>query len=222
MSAAEQEEHRAADRWKQRGLENAPLLGRRADAIDALRGVMALWVLFAHLVPWAAIAQGPDSAPWLLRAAFHYLERLFQPAYETHPAVLGFIVLSGYCIHRNGLRPHSPALRAFAIRRVFRIYPVYAVAIAVGLAGYSIAQLVSADKARWLSATEFLASGDVLVKAAGLQAFTPSLFRAAFQGNAPLQTVAVELWLYALYPAVMLWLLPATRRFGEAVLCAKL
>ncbi len=47
-------------------------------------------------------------------------------------------------------------------------------------------------------------------KLSGLAAFGPRVFLSAQQGNWPLDTVAVELWLYAAYP-----LLGIARRFGE-------
>jgi len=83
------------------GIADAPILGFRSPGIDVARGLLALWVLCAHLFAWSsALNQGNG----VLTAIFEWLGRLFQSNGETHPAVLGFIVLSGYCIHRTGFR----------------------------------------------------------------------------------------------------------------------
>ena len=88
----------------------------RSEGIDLLRAFFALWVLFAHLVPWAGLV---SDGSILLRFLFAGLGRVFQPAAETHPAVLGFMVLSGYCIHRNGFRRLEGSPKQDALRRFF-------------------------------------------------------------------------------------------------------
>src|ERR1700745_948071 len=50
-----------------------------------------------------------------------------------HRGVTGFVVLSGYCVHRNGLRRERDDVGGYALRRLLRIYPVYAVACFAGL-----------------------------------------------------------------------------------------
>src|SRR5436305_2043135 len=83
-------------------LTTAPQLRGRSGGIDAIRGLFALWVLLTHLIPWSVAVQGNDAVPNILRTSHDLLQQLFHPSIERHPAVLGFIVLSGYCIHRNG------------------------------------------------------------------------------------------------------------------------
>ena len=194
---------------------DARLSSRRSDGIDLLRVLLALWVLLAHLVPWTDAAQGAGTAPVALAWLMSGLRLLFQPTYETHPAVLGFIVLSGYCIHRNGFRRDRGDAIDYAIRRAFRIYPVYLLATAAGALLFLTALWVAPDVARTLSATTSLDAGCLAAKLVGLSAWLPSLHECAFQGNAPLATVLVEIWLYAVYPVLVVLVL---RRAPERVL----
>lgn len=85
-----------------------PMRRERSNGIDVLRAALALWVVVAHLTAWALLAQGADSVPMPLAVGMAFLQKLFQAHGELHPAVVGFIVLSGYCIHRAGLRTPVP------------------------------------------------------------------------------------------------------------------
>ncbi|MEO8186342.1 MAG: acyltransferase [Burkholderiaceae bacterium] len=184
------------------GLSNSVVRSTRAEGLDALRFVLAFWVLAAHVAGWAA------TAPMWFTGALRGLSNVFQPAFETHPAVLAFIVLSGYCIHRNGLRADSLAIGPYAIRRVFRIFPIYVLAAAIGvLAGV------------FFLADHSISAGGLTLKLIGISAIVPSLNAITYQGNAPLHTVMVEMWLYAAYPVVILFLLRGGR---ERVLWAAL
>lgn len=160
----------------------------RSQGIDALRAYFALWVLLAHAIPWAHYHQGETL---LLRAA-SIAQKLFQPTLEIHPAVLGFIVLSGYCIHKSGFR----SVESYARRRFFRIAPVYVLGIAAGVAGFLISHSP-------MSATAELSIGCLAAKLTGLPTFYPALRECTFQGNGPLHTVMVEIWLYAAYPLLL-------------------
>ena len=183
-------------------LARDPVRRDRSDGIDVLRGLFALWVVLAHLVPWSALAQGPEAVPQWLQAAMRLLIAVFQPSGELHPAVLGFIVLSGYCIHRAGLRaPAAGALGGYAIRRFFRIAPLYYLAIGAGIAGFVIASWRTPELAAALSGTSAIDSGCVAAKALAVSAVVPEVYQCGFLGNAPLATVLVEIVLYILYGA---------------------
>ena len=107
-------------------LAHDPLRRDRSDGIDVLRAIFALWVVLAHLVPWSVLAHGPDAVPHWIAELADLIQRVFQPIGELHPAVVAFIVLSGYCIHRAGLRaPGTGEIAGYAIRRFFRIMPLY-------------------------------------------------------------------------------------------------
>ena len=190
-------------------LIDLPLRAERAPAIDILRASFALWVLFSHLVPWARRAAGEPIA---LEPVVSTLVRLFQTQGETHPAVLGFIVLSGYCIHRNGLRRHAADLAGYAVRRSWRIVPVYLLATLAGVAVFEAGQSLAPALGAVLSGTRSIGADCLVVKLTGISAFLPALHECSFQGNAPLTTVMVEMWLYAAYPLVFALAL----RGGEA------
>ena len=169
-----------------------PVRRDRSPGIDCLRGLFALYVLFGHLLPWAAYTAGTTT---VFTHVNDWLTRVFQGHAETDPAVLGFIVLSGYCIHRNGLRADKFDVRAYAIRRAFRIVPVYVLGCVLGvvlLAG-------AGHTAHILTGTPAITVSGVLTKLTTISAVVPSRYAPSFQGNAPLVTVAAEMWLYAFY-----------------------
>ena len=182
------------------GIADAPILGFRSPGIDVVRGLLALWVLCAHLFAWSsALNQGNG----VLTAIFEWLGRLFQSNGETHPAVLGFIVLSGYCIHRTGFRRRGGSrIGSYATRRFFRIWPVYLLATLVGVTLFFAAHFANPQTALSLSGTARISAGCVLAKLSGASVFRPSLHLCSFQGNAPLTTAMVEEWLYILYAVV--------------------
>ena len=184
------------------GIAHDPVRRDRSDGIDLLRAVFALWVVLTHLMPWTIAAQGAGAAPVWLAGLMSSSTALFQGHGELHPAVLGFIVLSGYCIHRAGLRaPASRVVALYAVKRAFRILPVYYLGILVGLLGFAIASHRSALGAAALSGTRDIDPGCIMIKALAIGAVLPRSFECAFLGNAPLATVMVELVLYAAYAA---------------------
>lgn len=185
---------------------DGPLRSDRADALDVMRAVLAIWVMFAHVVPWSAYYVGAGPAPNWLADATLAVQKVFQSAGETHPAVLAFIVLSGYCIHRNGLRQNRTDIGAYALRRAFRIYPIYLLAILAGIAGWMISQAITLDPSREIAGTQSIEPLCVAAKAVGVVTVWPELHRCAFAGNAPLNTVMTEIWLYAAYPLILLGL----------------
>lgn len=178
----------------------------RSQNIDTLRFILAVWVVVTHLVPWIFAIQGPEAIPFALVWFTKKMEILFQSGGETHPAVLGFIVLSGYCIHRNGLRGHSKEVRAYLIRRFFRIYPVFFIASCFGFGLYYIASQINPDSVFSVSGTKELAFENMLRKLLTTEVLNPQDYFLSIQGNGPLQTVAAEMWLYALYP-IALWVI---------------
>jgi len=175
----------------------------RSAGIDILRAVFALWVIYAHVPDWAAYYQSRENvAPFVLETA-GFLTRIFQGNGETHPAVLGFIVLSGYCIHRTGFLSGG-SLGRYVVRRSFRILPVYFAAIAAGVAGFAITTQVLANPDIEVAGTAELSAGCIAAKALALPTVYQPLHRCAFQGNAPLNTVMTEIALYIVYPMLFL------------------
>lgn len=98
---------------------------RRAD-LDGLRAIAVTMVFLYHAVPAA-----PALAPHLSRVVIH-----------LNIGVQIFFVLSGFLIYGPFARAHLAATRpptpsGYAVRRAFRIYPAYWVALAVmGVLGW--------------------------------------------------------------------------------------
>lgn len=192
-------------------LLDLPMGTGRSQSIDALRAVFALWVLFAHVLPWADYYSHSVAAPPILQLIANSLIRIFQPPGETHPAVLGFIVLSGYCIHLAGLRNGNADLRSYAVRRLFRIYPVYLLAIVVGVFGFLMnAPFAAPDTV--VAGTSSIRPQCIASRVLALGAIYPPVVQCSLLGNAPLNTVMVEIWLYIAYPVL---LLGVARHYGE-------
>jgi peptidoglycan/LPS O-acetylase OafA/YrhL len=197
-------------------LTKEPLRRDRSDGIDALRALLAIWVMLAHLVSWVATVQGPAAEPGWLQAVMGYVLRLFQPVGELHPGVLAFIVLSGYCIHRAGLRENgSGQLAGYAIRLFFRIAPIYYIATCAGLIGIIVAGWKSPSFAAMLSGTTTIDSSCVAAKMLFLPAVYSGVYQCSYLGNAPLATVVVEVVLYVIYAAAFAGLV--WRRLERAV-----
>jgi peptidoglycan/LPS O-acetylase OafA/YrhL len=178
----------------------------RSNSLDFLRFFLAIWVIAAHFIPWAAYAQQPSIYASKLSQLLIYI---FQPQFETHPAVLTFIVLSGFCINKAyRFNSESFNLRQYIIRRFFRIYPLYILAIIIGAICFLYSLLINAELTTTLSGTQKLSFISLLVKSMCLPAVIPQLHLSQpyhhFAGNAPLSTVMVEIWLYALYPFILL------------------
>jgi peptidoglycan/LPS O-acetylase OafA/YrhL len=185
----------------------APISHKRSNGIDFLRGVLVIWVTVAHLIPWAAYVSGQREENFF-EVIMSWLIKIFQTNGETHPAVLGFIVLSGYCIHRNGARSNTDFNSLeYGLRRFFRIYPVYILATIVGVVFYFCSYEKISYMAVVLSGTAKIEFSCIAAKLTGISAFYPSLHLCVFQGNAPLITVMVETWLYVLYALVIVYLL---------------
>ncbi len=173
--------------------------------MDFLRGILSIWVMVAHLAIWAGVAG--QQIPEVILGVMKTLGIFFQPVGETHPAVVGFIVLSGYCIHRNGARRDQFSTLSYGVRRAFRIMPTYLLASLVGAAGFVYLAGVDLNAGRAITGTQQISMAGLLVKLLGISAFIPKLHYLSFQGNAPLTTVMVEIWLYVFYAIAIRYLI---------------
>lgn len=173
----------------------------RWERVDQLRGLAALAVVVCHLK--VSAYQGAPNLdgefwPWLaLVLGFGYL------------GVPLFFVISGFCIHLPHARalaraaPTAPDWKRFFVRRFWRLYPPYLVALFVALALWWVA----GSPIPWLAVTT--------------QALLVHTFHTAtFDGvNPPAWTLAVEAQLYLAYPVVF-WLiarLGALRALGSVL-----
>jgi peptidoglycan/LPS O-acetylase OafA/YrhL len=183
-------------------LASSPTVLTRSGGIDALRGVFALWVVLFHLMPVVERLRGGDAFPVPLRYFLGLVDQLTRSNNELHPAVLGFIVLSGYCIHRNGLRAPYQGIEQFGLRRCLRILPVFWLACLFPILTLHFDVVVSPALTQSIHSVTQLDPYCLLTKMTAIQALTPALFASATcpaQANGALLTVMVEIVLYAVY-----------------------
>ena len=180
--------------------------------LGVLRFVLALWVFLAHTVPWYAIVH-QHKLP-IIGKVMAILRKL-QSSGELHPAVIGFLVLSGYVISSSfEMKSNLPlaAIKKWAIRRVFRIYPIYLLGVAFGIIFWSLSK--SNKYNVLLSSTTHLNASCIAAKTTLISALTPLGYpNCALQGNSPLITAAAEMGLYAIYGVILIWLTKRTFRF---------
>ncbi|MDB6169518.1 MAG: Acyltransferase family protein [Verrucomicrobia bacterium] len=177
----------------------------RLWSLDVLRGACALAVFLCHWHLWSDFAPRGAFERFVrgfLENGYSAFVNLTWPTGGHHPAVICFFVLSGFCIHYPAAlrtldgQPH-PAWSVYFRRRFRRIMPAFWAACLLGL----IFVLV---EARHPSGSILLGEhatgspGEISLRFAGLSGFYP---REIFGGNYPLTTVAVEIVMYALYPA---------------------
>ncbi len=172
-----------------------PQMGR-IPQLDILRAVAALSVVWVHY--WSYPRDNlAVLVPWLaeLLSAGDRLLQVFWPRGWSHPGVILFIVLSGFCIHLpQAGRPERPGdTRAFFRRRFFRIYPVFLAALGLGF----FANLGVPPQSNIWVIPEPWSVGGLLASLAGLTAFWPG---PGPVGNTILHTVIAEMGLYVLYP----------------------
>ncbi len=157
----------------------APLFDHKADgrkvydyALEGLRGLAALWVAYSHI--------------------FFY-EKMLDPAYHptfplgfffnaAHGGILIFFTLSGYVIGITNQLPfsRSNAIR-YLLRRFIRLYPIYLVAIALGV--------LAVPTATWKTVL-----GNLFFLQAGVSALLP--------GNGVLWTLHYEVVYYIIFLGV--------------------
>ncbi len=104
------------DRPQPRAPDRAPARGRRLAWLDALRGIAALCVVYAHF--------GTRVLPQVHRAVYN----VFDPGLY---GVLVFFLVSGYIVPASLERRGS--VRTFWVSRLFRLFPLFVFAIAAVL-----------------------------------------------------------------------------------------
>ena len=180
-----------------------------SSGIESLRGIAASYVFLCHGIGWVLYAGVSDDAVvsrmllFILSKINVLVSAFFQHNGETNPAVLCFIVLSGYCINRNGFRHGSVFnVKKFIVKRFFRIFPVFIFSSIAGLLLFKYGVKLNEKLVIALTATQNVSFGNFLIKVFGISSFIPQLHGVSFQGNAPLATVMVEIWLYLLYACI--------------------
>jgi peptidoglycan/LPS O-acetylase OafA/YrhL len=160
--------------------------------IDQMRGIAILAVFAFHCLHPSF---GHDQLTWgrwfpdFFTAKKSFLAVL--PLTFGWAGVAIFFVVSGFCIHLSYLRHTAEDWRGFYIRRFFRIYPPYFVALIVFALLFPLSRLSFDTSFDWIQ----LASHLLLVH---------NLDERTFLGiNGAFWTIAIEAQLYLLYPVLL-------------------
>jgi len=183
----------------------------RLEALDGLRGLAALYVVYFHVI---AVASKPYTDA--LGKVGHLIAR---SAEHGHDAVVTFIVLSGFVLMLPAARAADGQLPGGLLdyfrRRVKRIIPAYYMALLIvlvlGLAwaialGARAGQTPTADMPNPFVSDASV--GGILSHFVLVQNFSRAWSIAL---DSPMWSVAVEAQIYVLMPLI---LLPVWRRFG--------
>lgn len=106
----------------------------RLEELDSLRGLAALSVVFSHFKLLLLSDTMHDWAP-LSRRVFISLA---YPVSAGHEAVILFFILSGFVLSIPALNLQAQRYQVFVIRRIFRIYLPYLVALIPAIFGAMI------------------------------------------------------------------------------------
>lgn len=173
---------------------------RHLPFIDDLRGLAILAVFVFHAL---GVAFGADKLPWLNWGRGWNVEKSFLavfPAQWGWAGVAAFFVVSGFCIHLNHRHWQEKGWKAFALRRFFRIYPPYFVALVIFRSVLLIRTgLIGMHEGGW---TGFTDAGYQMVA----HVFLVHNFDAHFyyRINPVFWSIAIEVQLYVLYPVLLL------------------
>ncbi len=167
----------------------------RIEWLDFLRGAASLAIVLFHVrvtlwVGWRALMTNESYAP--IDRALAWITLPF-PFFGT--TVMLFFVVSGFAIHYPYARLDAKfAAGPYALRRFFRIYPLYLVAVLLTVASEHIAAgLGTGVTSPWSKAVASAAMAQNYLPPAGQLAGNPSLW-----------SLPVEVELYLVYP-FLLW-----------------
>ena len=186
-----------------------PVHRQRYEILDDCRGFAIILVFFRHcefFLPdrLTQILYNPQdflSAVFAGKAAPHdlFLFVAFFPFHIGWTALPIFFVVSGFCIHLTYCQPRSD-LKAFYIRRFFRIYPPYLLALLVFTFFYPLTRIPFTKLTYWGQfVTHLLLCHNV-----------SELSIVAI--NAPFWTIAIEVQLYLIFPLILIF----ARRYSYA------
>lgn len=152
--------------------------------VDRVRGLLAIGVMLGHTcdIVWTSVS--PQSG------------MIFGIIGNTRPllgfvCVIGFIVLSGYCIARSTMKAERFNLGRYAFLRITRLYPLLIVAtLAAGVVEWLVLQTPHRTQI-WHTGQDV---GHFLYAMAGL-----SGFQGQFGSLAPSYTISYELFYYLVW-----------------------
>lgn len=193
------------------------------QALDALRGLLAVYVLAGHArwLLWAGNAkwQAEQHSLWA-----DFLTKAGALLRYGHEAVIVFFVLSGFFIHLKAAQQLATGAsadfspRKFAQRRITRLLPPYALALLLTvcadlLGRWIFGALYAGTTGDPLLDTNFLRKDFSLAAVLPALLGMPCLLGKDFGSNGPLWSLGYEVVYYALYP---LWLLVRKRSLSLA------
>lgn len=165
---------------------------KRISAIDFLRGLSCLGVLLYHIrvelwIGWWRIRSYPEEYSTIIKTAAWFSI----PAPFLGYAILLFFLISGFCIHYPHTVPDpKPVWKNYFIRRFWRIYPPYLIAICF-TACISFVCYLQWEDTTW--------DWDRIIRTVLLsQNYPPN--NGQFLSNPSLWTIPLEIEFYILYP----------------------
>lgn len=159
--------------------------------LDTIRGVAILGVFLFHSL---GASFGRDHFPWV-----HFFPDFaaVKPLLILLPATFGwagvalFFVVSGFCIHLSFIRGAPGDWRGFYVRRFFRIYPPYLIALLI------FAVIFPGARLSFHRASDWAQLGSHLLLLHNLDGKT------FFGINPAFWSIAVEAQLYLIYPMLL-------------------
>jgi peptidoglycan/LPS O-acetylase OafA/YrhL len=183
---------------------------QRFEILDDCRGFAIILVFFRHcefFLPdrLTQILYNPQdflSAVFAGKADLHdlFLFLVFFPFHIGWTALPIFFVVSGFCIHLTYCHPRQSDLKAFYVRRFFRIYPPYLLALLVFTFIYPLTRIPFTKLTYW---------GQFLTHVFLCHNFSELSICAI---NAPFWTIPVEVQLYLIFPLILIFV----RRYSYA------
>jgi peptidoglycan/LPS O-acetylase OafA/YrhL len=159
---------------------------QRFTTLDSFRGVCALLVVFFHL---------------------HVVDTFIQlPFFRRDEVLLNFFfVLSGFVLaHTYGMKPNL-SFKSFFISRVFRLYPLHLVMLAVFIL-FETVRWIAYNKGFYLNNVPFtglFAPKEILPNLFLVQAWTTLTETMSF--NYPSWTISIEFYIYMLFGALCMF-----------------
>lgn len=148
--------------------------------IDRLRGLFALFVVLGHVLAFAAWQNGV-FAPWYERVH----------PYVGFAWVVGFIVLSGYCIAGSCAKATHSTPHGYVMLRLSRLFPMLWVCVA---ATAFLEAIMRGSPARSEISASGIDHGTMIANALGLGAY-----KGWYGSLSPAWTLSFELVFYALW-----------------------
>lgn len=162
----------------------------RIPILDLMRGVAVVFVFLFHVYGATFTQDALAWNGWVRDFAGPLPFLLLLPLGFGWTGVPVFFVVSGFCIHLTRIKQSGGGWRTFFGRRFFRIYPTYLIVLLVFAFWYPNTRVASGTPLDWLQLRNHLLL---------IHNLDP---RTLFGINPAFWTIAVEVQLYLLYPAL--------------------